>query len=313
MPTSSPIELEFSRKYDRQHAYEYLHKHQDGLARRLSHWRDEQMARRALKIAGEPDLVLDLPCGAGRFWPLLAEHPSRMIFAADNSADMLAIAEAAQPLEVVKRVETFQTSAFAIDMGDNAVDSIFCMRLLHHIADPAHRLAMLREFHRVTRDTLIVSLWVDGNYKAWKRRRLERRRPAKDNQNRFVVARSVIEAEFAEAGFDILDRSDFLPGYAMWRVYVLRKRVEHEPSLRTAGPRGADQHLSALVGHAWRVGRGAQPATRRRKRCAADSPARSAAAVALLQAPDRPSVPLAAASVRPAHGDARVPRAAGPA
>ncbi|HBB22907.1 MAG TPA: SAM-dependent methyltransferase, partial [Pseudomonas sp.] len=27
MPTSSPIELEFSRKYDRQHAYEYLHKH----------------------------------------------------------------------------------------------------------------------------------------------------------------------------------------------------------------------------------------------------------------------------------------------
>ena len=30
MPTSSPIELEFSRKYDRQHAYEYLHKHQDG-------------------------------------------------------------------------------------------------------------------------------------------------------------------------------------------------------------------------------------------------------------------------------------------
>ena len=58
----------------------------------------------------------------------------------------------------------------------------------------------------------------------------------------------------------------------MWRVYVLRKRVEHEPSLRTAGPRGADQHLSALVGHAWRVGRGAQPATRRRKRRAADRP-----------------------------------------
>jgi SAM-dependent methyltransferase len=224
MTTSSPIELEFSRKYARQHAYEYLHKHQDGLARRLSHWRDEQMARRALKLAGEPDLVLDLPCGAGRFWPLLAEHPSRMIFAADNSADMLAIAESAHSLEVLKRVETFQTSAFAIDMGDNAVDSIFCMRLLHHIADPAHRLAMLREFHRVTRDTLIVSLWVDGNYKAWKRKRLERRRPAKENQNRFVVARSVIEAEFAEAGFDILDRNDFLPGYAMWRVYVLRKR-----------------------------------------------------------------------------------------
>ena len=142
----------------------------------------------------------------------------------EESSAQPGIAEAAQSREILYRVESFQTSAFAIDMGDNAVDNIFCMRLLHHIADPAHRLAMLHEFHRVTRDTLIVSLWVDGNYKAWKRKRLERRRPAKDNQNRFVVARSVIEAEFAEAGFDILDRNDFLPGYAMWRVYVLRKR-----------------------------------------------------------------------------------------
>ncbi len=224
MTKASPIELEFSRKYDREHAREYLHKHQDGLARRLSHWRDVQLARHALKQAGDPDLVLDLPCGAGRFWPLLAEHPSRVILAADNSPDMLAIAEAAQPPEVVKRVETFQTSAFAIDMGANAVDCIFSMRLLHHIAEPAHRLAMLREFHRVTRDTVILSLWVDGNYKAWKRKRLERRRPAKENQNRFVVARSTIEAEFGEAGFDIVAHNDFLPGYAMWRVYVLRKR-----------------------------------------------------------------------------------------
>ncbi|HAF92780.1 MAG TPA: SAM-dependent methyltransferase, partial [Pseudomonas sp.] len=164
------------------------------------------------------------PCGAGRFWPLLAEHPSRMIFAADNSADMLAVAQSEQPPEVVARVETFQTSAFDIDMHDSAVDSIFCMRLLHHVADPQHRLAMLREFHRVTRDTLILSLWVDGNYKAWKRKRLERRRPAKENQNRFVVPRGLVEAEFAEAGFDILGHRDFLPGYAMWRVYVLRKR-----------------------------------------------------------------------------------------
>ncbi|MCQ4251286.1 class I SAM-dependent methyltransferase [Pseudomonas stutzeri] len=224
MTRSSPIELEFSRKYDREHARQYLRKHQDGLARRLSHWRDEQMARRALKLAGDPDLVLDLPCGAGRFWPLLAEHPSRMIFAADNSADMLAIARAAQPPRVVKRVETFRTSAFAIDMGANAVDCIFSMRLLHHIAEPAHRLTMLREFHRVSRDTVILSLWVDGNYKSWKRKRLERRRPDQENKNRFVVPRSKIEAEFGEAGFDIVGHRDFLPGYAMWRVYVLRKR-----------------------------------------------------------------------------------------
>lgn len=229
MPKQSPIELEFSRKYDRDHAQEYLHKHRDGLARRLSHWRDVQVARRALKLADEPNLVLDLPCGAGRFWPLLCERPNRVILAADNSADMLATAREAQAPAVVARVNSFQTSAFAIDLGANTVDCVFCIRLLHHIESSAHRLAILREFHRVSRDTVIVSLWVDGNYKAWKRRRLEARRTAEgssgQNQNRFVVARAQIEQEFAQAGFRLLGHLDFLPGYAMWRTYVLRKEV----------------------------------------------------------------------------------------
>lgn len=229
MPKHSPIELEFSRKYDQQHAHEYLLKHQDGLARQLSHWRDVQIARRALKLADSPNLVLDLPCGAGRFWPMLCEQPNRMILAADNSADMLATARAAQPADVVERVSTFQTSAFAIDLGANAVDCIFCIRLLHHIESAEHRLAILREFHRVSRDTVILSLWVDGNYKAWQRRRLEERRAAQgragQNRNRFVVPRKVIEDEFRQAGLNIIGHMDFLPGYAMWRTYVLRKEA----------------------------------------------------------------------------------------
>lgn len=223
-----PIELEFSRKYDQQHAQGYLQKHQDDAARRLSHWRDEQMARKALHIAGDPGLVLDLPCGAGRFWPMLAEKPNRIIIGADNSADMIATACAAQPVDVVKRVRPLRTSAFDIDLPDNAVDSIFCMRLLHHVGQAEHRMALLQEFQRVTRDSVIISLWVDGNFKAWKRKRLDQKRQLKNGQdsyqNRFVLPAVTVEAEFEQAGFRIQERLDFLPLYAMWRVYVLRKR-----------------------------------------------------------------------------------------
>ncbi|MEO4047633.1 class I SAM-dependent methyltransferase [Pseudomonas sp. CAU 1711] len=218
-----PIELAFSNKYDSDHAREYLHKHRDGFWRRLSHRRDEQLARRALALVGEPGLVLDLPCGAGRFWPLLAEKPNRVIIGADNSPHMLALARAAQPAQVVARVRTLQTSAFAIDLPDGAVDSIFCMRLLHHVGDPRHRLALLRECARVTRDSLIVSLWVDGNFKAWRRKRLEQERGETGLQNRFVLPAARVEAEFAQAGLRVQQHLDFLPLYAMWRVYVLRK------------------------------------------------------------------------------------------
>ncbi|AMZ74765.1 MULTISPECIES: class I SAM-dependent methyltransferase [Pseudomonas] len=221
---SKPIKLEFSEKYDEQHAREYFHKHRRGLSRRLSNQRDQQLARRALALVGDPGLVLDLPCGAGRFWSLLAEKPNRVIIGADNSEAMLKTAMEAQPTDVVKRVQPLHTSAFDIALPDNAVDSIFCMRLLHHIGEPAHRLAILKEFERVSRDSVIVSLWVDGNFKAWKRKRLERTRAQKNYQNRFVLPTDTVEEEFRQSGFRIQERLDFLPLYAMWRVYVLRKR-----------------------------------------------------------------------------------------
>ncbi len=222
----SGIELPFSAKYDPEHAQAYHDKHRGDLRRRLSNLRDQQLARRALTMAGQPERVLDLPCGAGRFWRTLAEHPGRQIIAADNSAAMLDVAVRHCDPRLLERIRPLQTSAFAIDLPDQSVDSIFCMRLLHHIGQPEHRLAMLREFRRVTRDTLIVSLWVDGNYMAWRRKRQEVRRSRRGkeaSQNRFVLPRSTVEAEFAFAGFEIVGRLDFLPLQSMWRVYVLRR------------------------------------------------------------------------------------------
>ncbi|WP_130912037.1 class I SAM-dependent methyltransferase [Pseudomonas sp. Sample_9] len=221
---AGPIKLDFSEKYDDQHAQRYLRKHQESLGRRLSHWRDEQVGRKALALAGDPGLVLDLPCGAGRFWPMLAEKPNRVIIGADNSESMIKTALRGQPAEVVKRVQPLHTSAFDIALPDNSVDSIFCMRLLHHIGEAEHRRVILREFERVSRDSVIVSLWVDGNFKAWKRKRAERERPSHDYQNRFLIPAATIEKEFEQAGFRIQEQLDFIPLYAMWRVYVLRKR-----------------------------------------------------------------------------------------
>lgn len=227
MSQSSPtIHLPFSDKYDKRHAEAYYEKHRDGLARRLSHWRDERLARKALAMAGHPGLVLDLPCGAGRFWPLLAEQPNRVIIGADNSADMLDVARHMQPPQILQRVSTLQTSAFDIDLPERSVDCVFAMRLLHHVGEAEHRRAMLQEFRRVTRDSVIVSLWVDGNYKAWKRTRLERDRERRDRrglQNRFVLPARAVEQEFRASGLQILGHLDFLPLYSMWRVYVLRR------------------------------------------------------------------------------------------
>jgi ubiquinone/menaquinone biosynthesis C-methylase UbiE len=226
LPGQPRVELPFSAKYDHQHARAYLEKHHDGLRRQLTNRRDQQLARQALALAGEPASVLDLPCGAGRFWEVLGEHPARQIIAADNSPAMLQVARSQCRPALLKRIHLLQTSAFAIDLPDQSVDSIFCMRLLHHIGDTRHRLAILREFHRVARSSVIISLWVDGNYMAWRRKRQEARRQTRGKvayQNRFVLPRSSVEAEFISAGFGITGSLDFLPFHSMWRVYVLQR------------------------------------------------------------------------------------------
>jgi 2-polyprenyl-3-methyl-5-hydroxy-6-metoxy-1,4-benzoquinol methylase len=214
-PTSA-IELEFARRYDQEHARVCQQPQPRSLTGRLAFWREENLVRNALKVAGEPGLILDVACGAGRFWPVLAEHANRVILASDPSQDMLNHAQTHHPQSLLKRIKTFQSSAFTLGLSANAVDCIFCMHLFQHITCAEHRLAMLEEFHRVSRDTVIVAVRVDGLFKL----RLPEIATANAPQ---LVSKVEIEAEFKQAGFRVLRHKDFLPGCTWMRIYVLSK------------------------------------------------------------------------------------------
>jgi ubiquinone/menaquinone biosynthesis C-methylase UbiE len=212
----SVIELELARRYDQEHTRVCLQPQPRGLAGRWAFWRDEQLVRSALKVAGEPGLILDVACGAGRFWPVLAEHTNRVILASDPSQDMLNHAQTHHPQSLLKRIKSFQSSAFDIGLPENAVDCIFCMHLFQHIDTSEHRLAILKEFHRVSRDTVIVAVRVDAHFKL-------QRSGAAGAQPQYLASKAEVEAEFKRAGFCLLSHQDFLPGFARTRVYVLRK------------------------------------------------------------------------------------------
>ncbi|WPN99734.1 class I SAM-dependent methyltransferase [Pseudomonas sp. MUP55] len=192
----SSIETEFTERYDREHARVCGDTRPPRLLQRLGAWRDARLVRHALKVAGEPGLILDLACGSGRFWPVLGEHVNRVILASDHSQEMLDHARTHHPAALLKRVKTFPGSAFSIGLSANAVDCIFCLELFRHVPSTEVRLALLREFHRVSRDTVIVS----------------------------VDSRTPVEDEFRQAGFKVLNRQEFMPGSTLWCVYVLRKK-----------------------------------------------------------------------------------------
>lgn len=212
--------LEFSHKYDKDHAEAYLRKHQDGFLRRMSNARDIGLAKKALIAAGNPRSILDIPCGTGRFWSLLNTTGAQQLIAADSSGAMLQVAKHYRDADNFGEINA---SAFAIPLSNESIDSIFCMRLLHHLGEQSDRYALLTEFHRVCRETVCVSLWIDGNLQAYRRKLLERRRNKRPYQNRFVITASAFESECQTAGFSVVARFDMLRWISMWRVYVLVK------------------------------------------------------------------------------------------
>lgn len=184
-----------------------LYKRESDLLRALSNFWDRLIARRALFLADEPTTVLDSPCGDGRFWPLLAEKRDRKIIATDKSATMLVSAWNANPSRVVERVRLHAPS-FAMGLADASVDCIFSMRPFQGLVDASARLDLLREFHRITRDCLIISVDVKGD-------------PSSGANG--DPGHERIESEFRLAGFTLQHYIVRLPPFDLCRTYILRK------------------------------------------------------------------------------------------
>ena len=129
--------------------------------------------------------------------------------------------------EVVRRIaKTFRCSAFATGLPDDFVECVFSIRFMHHIQKSEDRIRLLEEFGRISSRTVIVSLWVDGNFRAWRlRRKLAQRAQAGGSgapRDRILLGQEEIERDIAAAGLETIGYTDFIKYWDKWRAYVLR-------------------------------------------------------------------------------------------
>jgi len=123
--------------------------------------REIHLLRRALAtLAPRPSRVLDLPCGTGKLAELFAEFKFLTV-GADISSEMLEILKLKEKAGVAFH-GLVRTDALSLPFPDNTFDTLVCLRLLHRVPDSI-RSAMLREFVRVSRQYVLVSIGVsDG-------------------------------------------------------------------------------------------------------------------------------------------------------
>lgn len=128
-------------------------------------------ARLVAQKVGPDGVVIDVPCGAGRFTEVFSG--CKYVYSVDLSQDMLAVASANAPAGL--RGEFIKASALEIPLQDKTVDLAFCMRLFHHLGNPETRGQLFRELTRLSRQWVAVSFYRTGSYRYFRKRLMRRK------------------------------------------------------------------------------------------------------------------------------------------
>jgi len=206
---------------------------------------------RALSSLGELGRVLDVPAGAGRFFPLLRER-AREVVGADISAEMLQRARAAELAPPSGAVEPqapgaagtgpalVEADLLALPFAEGSFDAVVCIRFLHHLPSGRLRVAGLRELARVSSRYVVVSFFDYAS--VWALRQAWRHLRGKVKPGAISLAR--FQAEAAQAGLRFLRSVHVLPGLSEEQVLVFEK----DPAVASAveeAPQSVSRRLRA--------------------------------------------------------------------
>jgi ubiquinone/menaquinone biosynthesis C-methylase UbiE len=207
-----------TRLQDRAEAEKYARRFERGSRRRIDR-REQRAIRRIFGSLPDCRSVLDVPCGAGRFLPTLAQFCPEVL-GADIAAEILEFARRRAGSASVP-VRVFQGDASQLPLADAAVDAILCNRLLHHILKPEERAKILRELHRVARHYVVVSFFDYQGFGALRRlfKRLKGSRPVYGGQPTLAQFRG----EITHAGFREREIVPTGPFWVSEKYFVLEK------------------------------------------------------------------------------------------
>ncbi len=182
--------------------------------------REQRAVARIFKSLPDCRTLIDVPSGAGRFAKVLSE--GRELIEADVAFEILEFAQE-RAARAKLDVRFLQSNAAKIPLANDAVDGVFCNRLLHHILAPEERAMFLREFHRITRKYLVISFFDYHSFGSVRRvlKALKGRKPKYKSQPTLEQ----FTDEVTRCGFTV---SQVVPTGPLWvsqKFFVLIKTV----------------------------------------------------------------------------------------
>lgn len=176
-------------------AEQYDMKRFSTISGKLFQWAERRDLQRIVRKIPAGSLLMDAPCGTGRLLPLYLSEGHK-ILGVDISGEMIQVARR-RTAQWNGKTNFSRMDFVQIPLVDRSVDTVFSIRFLPHFP-PQERVQMLREFSRVSRQRVVISVSVSN---AWMRfRRKIKGWLGHDKPVRNPVTLAGIRAELKQAG-----------------------------------------------------------------------------------------------------------------
>lgn len=209
-------------KFTRDGVRDYERRRYRGFDQRLVHAREMKLIGKLAGSIRAKGLVLDLPCGYGRFTPFLRSLGFSVV-GADLSVEMARrAAENAAGLGPAPFYKTVASDAGRLPFRSGVFDLVFSIRFFHHVHTPEGRAAILGEFRRVTSGYAIISFYRANGLHVFQRRM--RRLLGKSRTNIKMLEPGVFEKAAAAAGFEIVCVKPLFRGLHAYHLALLKSK-----------------------------------------------------------------------------------------
>jgi len=188
---------------------------------RYVHRREDTILRSYMKRASVyPGLILDIPCGYGRFIPLLHEYGSGVI-GSDQSLSMVGHMLKQHPRSPRKLWGVVGDAVRGMPFKAEAFAGVVSIRLFQHLHTRSEREAALEEFARLTQHFVILSYYRRNALHTAQRRLRRWLKPTQTTIN--MVTHSEFLEEIHNAGLECLSEKAVLKGMHAHHIALLHK------------------------------------------------------------------------------------------
>ena len=201
--------MAYSEWKNLQEVERYARKRYRSWDQRWLNQREKKLVRKLFQKHNISGTILDVPVGYGRFQHLLG------LFGTLLAADLgfLPLLYAKEHVGLARG--SVNCGAENLPFSDNSVDVIFCFRLMQHLHKRGERIAVLREFGRVSRKWVIVSVYLSSFLHQLHRTIV--RQPSRIT----MLSRAKFEGELEEVNLTLLEKVSVMPGLHAHRICLL--------------------------------------------------------------------------------------------